>query len=94
MQKDENQRFLVSVGEEELDLETYPELSDAVFYETILEAGEVIFIPGGSPHQVSNLDDIVAVSMNYLDAAIYEHAVEVCGTFANNLMFVPISCFI
>ena len=34
----------------------------------VLHPGEVIYIPNGVPHQVRNLDDVIAVSMNYVDA--------------------------
>jgi hypothetical protein len=40
-------------------------------YRAVQEAGDLIFIPGGSPHAVHNHDDIVALAMNYLDDSNY-----------------------
>eukprot|EP00658_Telonema_sp_P-2_P029672 TRINITY_DN22529_c0_g1_i1.p1 TRINITY_DN22529_c0_g1~~TRINITY_DN22529_c0_g1_i1.p1 ORF type:complete len:362 (+),score=91.97 TRINITY_DN22529_c0_g1_i1:109-1086(+) len=36
-------------------------------YTFVQNAGELLFIPGGSPHQVRNLERSLAVSMNYVD---------------------------
>ncbi len=38
------------------NLTAFPLLSYVDYYEAILEAGEVIFIPANCPHQVINLD--------------------------------------
>ena len=35
--------------------------------EVVLEAGDVLFVPGGALHAVENLDDTVAISSNYVD---------------------------
>ena len=37
--------------------------------EGTLRAGEVLFVPAGSPHQVLNEDTVVATTMNYVDAS-------------------------
>jgi len=50
------------------DFHKYPRLQDATVYETVLEPGELIYIPEGLPHGVRNLEDTVAVSGNFLDA--------------------------
>ena len=33
--------------------------------------GDLVFIPGGCPHAVRNLDDIHGLSMNYVDSSNY-----------------------
>ena len=43
-------------------------------HEGMLEEGEVIFIPAGSPHQVSNEATATAVTMNYVDATNADEA--------------------
>lgn len=53
----------------EPDLETHPLQKYTLFYESILEAGEIIFIPAACPHQVKNLELIIAVAANLVDAA-------------------------
>ena len=35
----------------------------------VLEAGELLFVPRGSPHAVENLGATVAVSGNFVDAS-------------------------
>jgi hypothetical protein len=51
------------------DYEKYPHLRLLNCSETILAPGELLFVPAGSPHQVTNLDDIIAISMNYIDGS-------------------------
>merc|ERR1712194_65275 len=46
----------------------YPLLKYAVMYEGVQEEGDLMFIPGGNPHAVKNLQNIHAISMNYVDA--------------------------
>lgn len=41
----------------------------AQLYETIQEPGDLVFIPGGNPHAVRNLEDIHGISMNYVDVS-------------------------
>lgn len=49
------------------DLRQFPLTSKATIYSSVLSAGEVIYVPGGSAHQVNNRDMIVATSMNFVD---------------------------
>merc|ERR1711924_333665 len=51
------------------DLEKTPLLKYAQLYEAIQEPGDLVFIPGGNPHGVRNLDDILGISMNYVDVS-------------------------
>ena len=51
----------------EPDLEKFPLLKYAQQYMGVQHAGELIFIPGGNPHGVRNLQDIHGISMNYVD---------------------------
>jgi len=43
-------------------------------YEAVLEAGDIIFVPRGWPHQVENLATSVALSANFIDASNLEAA--------------------
>ena len=57
-----------------LESEKYPLLREAhekakVF---IQEAGDLVFIPGGTPHQVINLEDVIGASMNFVDGGNLE----------------------
>ncbi|ETV98110.1 hypothetical protein H310_08854 [Aphanomyces invadans] len=47
----------------------FPLLRHVQVFEGVLEAGEIMFIPADSPHQVVNLDLSIAVAMNFVDAA-------------------------
>eukprot|EP00928_Gymnodinium_smaydae_P036852 TRINITY_DN25698_c0_g2_i2.p1 TRINITY_DN25698_c0_g2~~TRINITY_DN25698_c0_g2_i2.p1 ORF type:complete len:429 (-),score=95.26 TRINITY_DN25698_c0_g2_i2:46-1332(-) len=49
------------------DFDRFPLARYADMYSGIQEAGELMFIPGGNPHGVRNLEDIHGVSMNYVD---------------------------
>ena len=49
------------------DLNKHPLLSLTSPQECILEPGEVLFVPAGSPHSVDNLDASLAISANYVD---------------------------
>jgi len=42
-------------------------------YTAMQETGDLIFIPGGNPHGVRNVEDIHGVSMNYVDASNVWH---------------------
>lgn len=64
--KDENQ-FDVNLMEPNFD--KYPLQRFTVHYEEILGPGEIIFIPAACPHQVQNLDQIIAVAANLVDIA-------------------------
>jgi len=49
------------------DFKRFPGVADSFAYETELRSGDLLYIPGGSPHAVINLADNVGISMNYLD---------------------------
>lgn len=49
--------------------EHFPLLKYTERYEAVQEPGELIFIPGDSPHAVRNLEPIHGISMNYVDAS-------------------------
>lgn len=49
------------------DFERFPILDNLTVYETILEPGNSIYIPGGWPHQVKNLDDTAMISQNWVE---------------------------
>lgn len=57
-----------------LDSRRFPSLLRAQPIEVIQRAGDIVFIPGGTPHAVENLEDIIGVSMNYVDAANVDSA--------------------
>ena len=50
-----------------VDFETFPEMDEALVYEAILDPGDVIFVPESWAHQVLNLEDSIATSMNFVD---------------------------
>jgi len=45
----------------------HPLVADSFVYEAELRSGDLLYIPGGSPHAVINLADNTGISMNYLD---------------------------
>ncbi len=44
----------------------------------MLEPGDLLFVPSGTPHRVRNLDDTVAVSGNYIDSSNWCQAMKAC----------------
>eukprot|EP01125_Pyxidicula_operculata_P013856 TRINITY_DN4593_c0_g1_i1.p2 TRINITY_DN4593_c0_g1~~TRINITY_DN4593_c0_g1_i1.p2 ORF type:complete len:145 (-),score=16.57 TRINITY_DN4593_c0_g1_i1:149-583(-) len=57
----------------------YPLLAHVPVYECTLMPGEVLFVPANTPHQVMNLEDSIAISMNYIDASNYFTALNEIG---------------
>ena len=55
----------------EPDLKNYPLMARAKMYKTTQLPGDLVFIPGGCPHAVQNLDHIHGLSMNYVDSSNY-----------------------
>ena len=51
-----------------LNTTMYPLAARARGWEVIQKPGDLVYIPGGSPHAVQNKEAIFGVSMNYLDA--------------------------
>ena len=49
------------------DLKEFPLFVKSKMYEFTQKPGELVFIPGDSPHAVTNTEDIVAISSNYMD---------------------------
>jgi len=49
------------------NLKLYPLIADSFAWETEMRSGDLLYIPGGSPHAVQNLADNAGISMNYLD---------------------------
>merc|ERR1712232_1216602 len=62
------ENFFVDVFEPP-DHKKFPLFRFAQLYSGVQEPGELIFIPGGNPHGVRNLEPIHGVSMNYVDAS-------------------------
>jgi len=67
-------KFFIGDDLTKVDLATFPLVSKAKMYSSTLHAGEVIYVPGGSAHQVKNTDLIVAISMNYIDEVNFAKA--------------------
>ena len=44
-----------------------PDLQNLPSYSVLLKPGQLLVVPGGSPHQVENLEDSVAVSGNFVN---------------------------
>lgn len=61
------------------NLEKYPLLKEIPVMEEILYSGDLLYIPGGSPHAVKNYGDNTAVSMNFLDLAALPDFVRGCA---------------
>lgn len=60
----------------EQDLEQMPLGGMASAWEAVLSPGQLIIVPGGSPHEVRNLDDTLSVAGNYVDWFNLEEAVD------------------
>jgi hypothetical protein len=64
-----------SLSEEEI------ERTGIQYYEVILNPGELIFVPSGSPHSVVNLDGTVAISCNYIDESNIKKCLDTLGKY-------------
>jgi hypothetical protein len=51
----------------DVDFDKFPDMDGALVYEAILDPGDVIFVPESWAHQVLNLEDSIATSMNFVD---------------------------
>merc|ERR1712032_471344 len=78
------------------DAQKFPLVKYAEQYFATQNAGDLIFIPGDTPHAVMNSDHILAVSMNYVDAGnvwiyvwrmILQRAWPAVETFTDNFSF-------
>ena len=58
------------------DLARHPLAAQAELYEGIVEAGEVLFIPGGWWHQTENLATGFAITANYVDRTNYQRVLQ------------------
>jgi len=63
-----------AMKEESLQNSAYPAMKLLRLYEAVLEAGDIIFVPRGWPHQVENLATSVAISANFIDESNLEAA--------------------
>ena len=54
------------------DLKRFPLLSQASPRQCILQPGELLFVPHGSPHRVENLDTSLAISANFIDLSNFQ----------------------
>jgi histone arginine demethylase JMJD6 len=64
-----------SLSEEEI------ERTGIQYYEVVLNPGELIFVPSGSPHSVLNLEGTVAISCNYLDESNIQKSLDTLGKY-------------
>lgn len=60
----------------EPDLSLFPDFAEAEVWEGTVEAGEVLFIPGGWWHQTVNLEVGFAITANYVDTTNYQRVLE------------------
>ncbi|RUS72799.1 hypothetical protein EGW08_019436 [Elysia chlorotica] len=58
------------------DLKSFPLLALTKPKQCVIKAGDLLFVPFGSPHFVENLTASVAVSSNYVDATNYHQVCE------------------
>lgn len=56
---------------------------NVTIYETELEAGDLIFVPAGWPHQVDNLETSVAISANFIDTSNVHRCIEEADIMAS-----------
>lgn len=56
----------------EPDYERFPLLRHVRVFDVVLQPGELLFVPGGSPHQVANVGDTISLAGNYVDLASLE----------------------
>lgn len=56
----------------EPDFQSYPRFQEAVVWKGVVEAGEVLYIPGGWWHQTLNLETGFAITANYVDHTNYK----------------------
>ena len=49
--------------------ENAPQAAEAKRWEVDLQAGQVLFVPSGCAHSVTNLTDTVAISANFVDSS-------------------------
>eukprot|EP00659_Diplonema_papillatum_P001062 gene1062-1634_t len=61
-----------------------PLLALATVYKTSLHPGDLLFVPGGSGHQVINPTDVISVSTNYVDDSNIKRCAQV---FAQQLSY-------
>ena len=59
--------------------QAFPHFHRARRTETIVSAGQVLFVPGGTPHYVENLDNTIAYAGNFLDDVNYDRAIADLG---------------
>mmetsp|Transcript_29749 Transcript_29749/g.74815 ORF Transcript_29749/g.74815 Transcript_29749/m.74815 type:complete len:560 (-) Transcript_29749:36-1715(-) len=59
------------------DYEAFPLYAFASSFMTVVGPNDGLFVPAGSPHQVTNLSPSVAVSMNYIDSSNLDRAISV-----------------
>lgn len=53
-------------------LSSHPLLALTHPRECVLEAGELLFVPYGSPHRVENLENSLAISANFVNGSNFE----------------------
>ncbi|GFN91894.1 bifunctional arginine demethylase and lysyl-hydroxylase jmjd6-b [Plakobranchus ocellatus] len=76
--------FDVNIGKP--DLKSFPLLALTKPKQCVLRAGDLLFVPAGSPHLVENLTPSVAVSSNYVDATNYS---QVCKELQISALLNP-----
>ncbi|XP_048575954.1 F-box protein At1g78280 isoform X1 [Nematostella vectensis] len=64
------------------DTKYFPLLAQTTPRQCILEPGELLFVPHGSPHFVENLEDSLAVSANFVDLSNHSAVLEELGNMA------------
>eukprot|EP01064_Diplonema_japonicum_P032655 TRINITY_DN6191_c2_g3_i1.p1 TRINITY_DN6191_c2_g3~~TRINITY_DN6191_c2_g3_i1.p1 ORF type:complete len:400 (+),score=69.60 TRINITY_DN6191_c2_g3_i1:47-1246(+) len=66
------------------DFGELPLLALLTVYETVLGPGEILFVPGGSAHQVVNLSPTIGISTNFIDNSNIQRCI---SQFETQLMF-------
>ncbi|XP_041363536.1 bifunctional arginine demethylase and lysyl-hydroxylase JMJD6-like isoform X2 [Gigantopelta aegis] len=58
------------------DLDRFPLLSLTHPVQCILQPGDLLFVPAGCPHHITNLETSVAISANFVDSSNFDCVVE------------------
>lgn len=76
------------------DLANFPRLAQAETHEGVVNAGEVLFIPGGWWHQTINLATGFAITANYVDKTNYQKVLDCLEDYGEEELFQQLQAVI
>jgi len=68
------------------NLAMYPKVAESNPRDALLYSGDLLYIPGGSPHAVINLADNVGISMNFLDLKSLPNFAKSCNVAGESVL--------